>query len=131
MVSARAICALSNSTGDRVLSDVARRLHAQLRAGDLLARIGGEEFLVAIPNSDVVHARTAAERLCSLISGAPFYIGPDRNEVSVTMSVGVSLSPPDKTVSVPPCLEELVNAADLALFDAKNAGRNTVSLSAA
>ncbi|MBT8411626.1 MAG: diguanylate cyclase, partial [Octadecabacter sp.] len=120
-----------HSAGDDVLRQVGRRLQDNLRAVDLVARIGGEEFLVAIPNSDVVHARTAAERLCSLISGAPFYIGPDRNEVSVTMSVGVSLSPPDKKVSVPPCLEELVNAADLALFDAKNAGRNTVSLSAA
>jgi two-component system cell cycle response regulator len=100
-------------------------------AVDLVARIGGEEFLVAIPNSDAVHARTAAERLCNLISGAPFYVGQHRSEVSVTMSVGVSLSPPDKTVNVPQCLEELVNAADLALFDAKNSGRNTVSLSAA
>lgn len=120
-----------HSAGDDVLRQVGRRLQDNLRAVDLVARIGGEEFLVAIPNSDAVHARTAAERLCVLISGAPFYIGQDRSEVSVTMSVGVSLSPPDAQDCVPQGLEELVNAADLALFEAKNAGRNTVSLSAA
>lgn len=120
-----------HGAGDDILRQVGRRLQDNLRAVDLVARIGGEEFLVAIPNSDAVHARTAAERLCGLIGGAPFYIGQNRDEISVTMSVGVSLSPPDKGTAVPQCLEELVNAADLALFDAKNAGRNTVSLSAA
>lgn len=120
-----------HKAGDDVLRQLGRRLQDNLRAVDLLARIGGEEFLVAIPNSDAVHARTAAERLCTLISSAPFFVGPDHTEVTVTMSVGVSLSNAEEAVELPQDLEDLVNAADLALFDAKNAGRNTVILSAA
>ncbi|MGJ8610454.1 MAG: diguanylate cyclase, partial [Octadecabacter sp.] len=118
-----------HSAGDDILRQTARRLQDNLRAVDLLARIGGEEFLVAIPNSDVVHARTAAERLCKLIGGAPFFVGPNRTEVHMTMSVGVSLSDGQDAPDVVDDLSELVNEADLALYAAKNGGRNKVSLS--
>jgi two-component system cell cycle response regulator len=120
-----------HSVGDDILRQVGRRLQGNLRAVDLLARIGGEEFLVAIPNSDLVHARTAAERLCRLIADTPFYVGEHRQEVKVTMSVGVSLSGGTDAAEIVEDLEELVNAADVALYAAKNGGRNKVSLSAA
>ena len=120
-----------HSAGDEVLRQTAQRLRDNLRAVDLLARIGGEEFLVAIPKSDVVHARKAAERLCRLIGGAPFFVGPDRQEVRVTMSVGVYLSDGKDAGEMVENHEELVNAADIALYAAKNGGRNKVSLSAA
>ena len=120
-----------HSAGDEVLRQTALRLQDNLRAVDLLARIGGEEFLVAIPNSDVVHARKAAERLCRLIGGSPFFLGPNRQEVRVTMSVGVYLSDGKDTDEVVESLGELVNAADVALYAAKNGGRNKVSLFAA
>lgn len=120
-----------HKAGDDILKQVASRLQGNLRAVDLLARIGGEEFLVAIPNSDVVHARTAAERLCNLIGDTPFFVGVDQTEVRVTMSVGVSLSDGLETRGVIDDLEDLVNAADVALYAAKSGGRNKVSLSAA
>lgn len=120
-----------HKAGDEILKQVADRLRGNLRAVDLLARIGGEEFLVAIPNSDSVHARTAAERLCKLIGDTPYFIGSDRKEVSATVSVGVSLSGGEEEYDVPGELEDLVSEADVALYAAKNAGRNKVSLSAA
>ena len=120
-----------HKVGDEVLRQTASRLQGNLRAVDLLARIGGEEFLVAIPNSDVFHARTAAEQLRKLISGAPFFVGPDQQEVRVTMSVGVSLSDGQEATDVVDDLGELVSAADVALYAAKTGGRNKVSLSAA
>ncbi|MCF2869967.1 diguanylate cyclase [Octadecabacter sp. G9-8] len=120
-----------HSAGDDILRQVAQRLQGNLRAVDLLARIGGEEFLVAIPNSDAIHARTAAERLCNLIGNTPFFVGDERTEVTVTVSVGVSLSGGKDAVDVMEDLEDLVNAADVALYAAKNGGRNKVSLSAA
>lgn len=120
-----------HKAGDEILCQVASRLKGNLRAVDLLARIGGEEFLVAIPNSDVIHARTAAERLCRLIADTPFYVGDGHDEIGVTMSVGVSLSGGQKMQDVVDDLESLVNAADTALYDAKNTGRNKVSLAAA
>ena len=120
-----------HKVGDEILRQTADRLQGNLRAVDLLARIGGEEFLVAIPNSDVVHARTAAERLRNLIGGTPFFVGANHQDVRVTMSVGVSLSDGTQADEVVDDLSELVNAADIALYAAKNAGRNKVSLSAA
>lgn len=120
-----------HAAGDEILRQVANRLRDNLRAVDLLARIGGEEFLIAIPNSDVVHARTAAERLCKLIADTPYFVGPERREVSLTMSVGVSLSTGEEVDLMPNGLDGLVNAADTALYAAKSGGRNKVSLSAA
>lgn len=119
-----------HKAGDDVLRQVAHRLQDNLRAVDLLARIGGEEFLVAIPDSDVVHARTAAERLCNLIGETPFFVGSGHIEVRVTMSVGVSLNN-GETDTVVEDLSDLVNEADVALYAAKTGGRNKVSLSAA
>jgi len=120
-----------HKAGDEVLQQVARRLQGNLRAVDLLARIGGEEFLVAIPNSDVVHARTAAERLRDLIGNAPYFVGSDNTEIRITMSVGVCLNGGQDTLDIAEDLDDLVNAADVALYAAKNGGRNKVSLSAA
>jgi len=122
---------LGHKAGDSILKQVAQRLQGNLRAVDLLARIGGEEFLVAIPKSDVVHARTAAERLCKLIGETPFFVGPEQREVHVTMSVGVSLNGGEKAEEVIEDLSELVNEADVALYAAKTGGRNQVMLSAA
>ncbi|WP_375281575.1 diguanylate cyclase [Pseudooctadecabacter sp.] len=119
-----------HKAGDEILKQVARRLQDNLRAVDLLARIGGEEFLVAIPNSDLVHARTAAERLCQLIRATPFYI-TEGSTVDLTVSVGVSLSGGRDAADVVEDLGDLVSAADGALYAAKSAGRNKVSLSAA
>ena len=120
-----------HKAGDEVLRQVSMRLQGNLRAVDLLARIGGEELLVAIPNSDVVHARAAAERLCKLIGDTPFYVGDARTELRVTMSVGVSLNGGLEAADANGELEDLVNAADVALYAAKSGGRNMVSLSAA
>ncbi|MEL6960179.1 MAG: diguanylate cyclase [Pseudomonadota bacterium] len=120
-----------HAAGDEVLRQVADRLKDNLRAVDLLARIGGEEFLVAIPNSDVVHARTAAERLCTLIRDTPFFVGRDKTEVRITLSVGVTLSDGSPPSDMEPDLDGLVDAADVALYAAKSGGRDKVSLSAA
>ena len=123
-----------HAAGDEILQQVAGRLRDNVRAVDLLARIGGEEFLVAIPQSDAEHARQAAERLCRVISGAPFYVGGDAHAIRVTMSIGVSLSGPGPAPVIARATGatgELVRAADLALYAAKGSGRNTVSLSAA
>jgi len=120
-----------HAAGDDILKQVAHRLQDNMRAVDLLARIGGEEFLVAIPNSDLVHARTAAERLRRLVGATPYYVGEDRREVRVTMSVGVSLSDGREATDMVDDLGSMVSAADHALYAAKSGGRNQVSLSAA
>lgn len=120
-----------HAAGDDVLCQVAGRLRDNLRAIDLLARIGGEEFLIAIPDSDVVHARTAAERLRNLIGEAPFFVGRDQTEVAVTVSVGVCLSNGELPEELGTDLDGLVDRADDALYAAKTGGRNKVRMAAA
>ncbi|MBI1416275.1 MAG: diguanylate cyclase [Limimaricola sp.] len=120
-----------HAIGDAVLVGVARRLRDALRAVDLVARIGGEEFLVAMPNTSVEQARAAAERLRITIEGQPFATLQGQPPVEVTLSIGVAMEGNDHPITED--IEGLIARADRALYDAKAAGRNmvTMSLSAA
>lgn len=110
--------------GDRVLSLVARRLRAQLRGSDLIARIGGEEFLVALPDSDGAVALDCAERLRAAIGETEFILRGDTPPLSVTISVGLALSKPGGGDSA----QSLIDQADTALYGAKSHGRDKVTL---
>ena len=112
-----------HAAGDAVLVDVARRLKENLRADDLLARIGGEEFLVALPNTNFEEARLAADRLCKAIEECPIKLAFSPG-VSVTISIGVAVS--DARAEPTPTI---VDRADQALLLAKAEGRNQVTIS--
>ena len=122
-----------HAAGDRVLIEVARRLRDNLRAIDLVARIGGEEFLVAMPDTSVEQARAAAERLRRVIEGTPFDCTRNpRDALRITMSIGVAIGPGARTdsadLSPGAVIEDLYERADIALYSAKSAGRNTVTV---
>ena len=112
-----------HAAGDAVLIEVAQRLKANLRAVDLLARIGGEEFLVALPDTSFDDAQLAADRLCKAIEKYPVKVAFSSG-VPVTISIGVAVS---NAISEPP--SSIVNRADQALLLAKAAGRNQVTIS--
>ncbi|SLN37460.1 Response regulator PleD [Aquimixticola soesokkakensis] len=125
---------LGHAAGDDVLQQVAQRLQNGLRSMDLIARIGGEEFLVAMPATSLVDARRAAERLREVISSRPFDYGL-RNGASgegaigqthVTVSIGLVMG--GDTGPQAPTLDELMSAADRALYASKAEGRNQVTL---
>ena len=109
-----------HAAGDLVLVEVARRLTANLRDGDLLARIGGEEFLIALPDSTLTDAGSVAERLCQAVEERPIRL-PSGQGLTVTVSIGVAVS--GGGISVDAVVEE----ADLALLDSKVSGRNQVT----
>ncbi|MDO9525144.1 MAG: diguanylate cyclase [Gemmobacter sp.] len=113
-----------HSAGDAVLTEVARRLSAALRPGDLLARIGGEEFLAALPDVTEPEARDVAERLCRAVRGLPITLADDVGRLTITVSIGLALSgpPPDSAAM-------LIERADRALLAAKAEGRNQVTFS--
>ncbi|MFV0490896.1 MAG: diguanylate cyclase [Pseudorhodobacter sp.] len=113
-----------HAAGDCVLIEAARRLAANIRGSDLLARIGGEEFLIALPGSDLAQARPVAERLCLAINQAVFDL-PGQEKLRVTCSIGLAISDGGMALH----LEEIIDRADQALLLAKTAGRNQVTIS--
>jgi two-component system cell cycle response regulator len=115
-----------HAVGDQVLIGVARRLLENLRSIDLVARIGGEEFLVAMPDTSPSQARHTAERLREIISLTPFEI-PDRQcRLDVTMSIGVAMGCANQLNRLE--IEQVFDRADAALYAAKSAGRNAVTM---
>lgn len=115
-----------HAAGDKVLQEVAIRLRGQLQANDLLARIGGEEFLVVLTGANASSATDCAERLRASIGGMSFDLGGETFPVRVTASVGLSLpgGPNLRTTATP---EALIHKADTALYEAKAHGRDRVS----
>lgn len=114
-----------HAAGDAVLVAVAERLSQNLRAGDLLARIGGEEFLVALPDADLCIARQLAERLCRLVGAEPVTL-PNGAEVRVTLSIGLAIGDPSGQDGVETMA--LLDRADHALLASKAEGRNQVTV---
>jgi diguanylate cyclase (GGDEF)-like protein len=106
-----------HSTGDAVLRDAAYVLRKQLRAFDLVYRLGGEEFLVLLPGSDVEQAHRNAERLRVAVADASVVAG-----VQLTMSFGVSASKRGSEFDY----DEVFAVADAALYEAKRGGRDQV-----
>lgn len=112
-----------HAAGDAVLVEVAARLSANLRASDILARIGGEEFLAVLPGTELPLAQTVAERLCRAIESDPILL-PDGRSLSVTISIGMTTS--GRASSAP--VAALVDQADRALMHSKTHGRNQVTI---
>ncbi len=106
--------------GDAVLREAARRIAGAIRTVDRAARIGGEEFALVLVQSGRVAALDVARRAVASIAGEPIRIG-DGFSITVTASAGVAELPSDARNA-----DELIAAADKALYAAKAAGRNRV-----
>ena len=114
--------ALGHVLGDEILKEAAAILVESCRTSDLISRFGGEEFAVILPHVDYQGASELAERLRCLFAERTFLA--DSNRLSLTVSIGVSCFPDDAIKH----RAELLDFADRALFRAKAAGRNRVSL---
>ena len=110
--------------GDVVLAEVARRLQQALRAGDLIGRYGGEEFILLLPKAEKAQAAVIAERLRVAVAVHP--INTSNVVMTQTLSIGLAASPEDGAT-----LEALTAAADQALYAAKHEGRDRVMLASA
>jgi two-component system cell cycle response regulator len=114
-----------HAAGDDVLREFARRVRQNVRGIDLACRYGGEEFVVAMPDTDGDIAGRVAERIRSQIEREPFTL-PSGEAISATVSVGVS-----SLALGSDSVEGLMKRADLALYEAKTRGRNRVVAQAA
>jgi diguanylate cyclase (GGDEF)-like protein len=117
--------AFGHPAGDQILRAIAGRLREHCRDGDLLARVGGEEFAVILHGLGTAEALAIAERLRSGVAAQPvrYAIGESSGQVAITVSVGVGTFP--EHGSTP---EKLLEATDRALYAAKSAGRNRVEM---
>jgi diguanylate cyclase (GGDEF)-like protein len=105
--------------GDAVLADLAARLRQQVRDVDTVARYGGEEVVVILPETDEDGAVQTAERLCEAVRSRPFQAAGEP-DVALTVSVGAAVFPLHGA-----SVTSLLRRADEALYDAKRAGRDT------
>jgi diguanylate cyclase (GGDEF)-like protein len=111
-----------HETGDLVLQHVSAVLHEGARTVDVVARLGGEEFVLLLPSTPVEGARDVAERLRTLLESKPAALN-DGTALAVTASFGVAAYPAPVAQR-----DRLVPAADAALYAAKRDGRNCVRL---
>ncbi|MGQ0526555.1 MAG: PleD family two-component system response regulator [Alphaproteobacteria bacterium] len=109
--------------GDEVLKIFAARLQDKLRSFDLVARTGGEEFVVILPDVTKKRAQQIAERLRSSIADEPFICGVPEGKISITASIGGAFIAPADKQHEP---NNILARADKCLYDAKEGGRNCV-----
>jgi two-component system cell cycle response regulator len=109
-----------HAAGDVVLREVAERVRSHLRAADVVARYGGEEFLVVMSGSTAEDGHLVAERLRSAIASVP--VTAEGHALNVTASIGIAEG------AIGAVMDDVVAAADAALYRAKHNGRNRVEL---
>ena len=108
---------LGHPIGDAVLQELSKKLLRETREQDLVARMGGEEFMIVLPNTNKEHALVIAERIRLNID-----MGSWRH-ARITVSIGITTYEPDDNLS------KLFSKADEALYQSKKSGRNCVSFS--
>jgi two-component system cell cycle response regulator len=111
---------LGHSAGDEALREVSARLRRTARSTDVVARHGGEEFAMILPETDLEQGQIAAERFRIAVEGATVH-GSRGGSRSLTISVGVGCFPVHAT-----SMAELMELTDAALYRAKRTGRNKV-----
>jgi diguanylate cyclase len=108
--------AYGHHVGDRLLVQVAQRLASVVRARDTLARVGGDEFVLLVPDEDVAGVSAAADRVLSAIS-ASFDV--EGHDLRISTSIGIAMCPADGAT-----VHDALTHADAAMYHAKSLGRN-------
>ncbi len=111
-----------HAAGDIVLKETVARIGNGLRPSDLIARLGGEEFAVVMPQTGTETAFAIAERLRERIEATPIEGASPLGSLKITASIGVAIALPN----VDEDMDTIFKRADAALYEAKNTGRNKV-----
>ena len=107
-------------SGDLALKKVAEMLLNRMRETDIVARFGGEEFCILAPNMDKKHAQRIFDSIREMIASASIDIGREE-PINITISIGVA-------TIIGEVFEDMINRADVFLYQAKQTGRNKVVL---
>ena len=111
-----------HKAGDIALQEVSRRMSSVLREYDAVGRYGGEEFLVVLPGCDARRSAELAERLCRQVAAEPVIVGDQSVMITCSLGAVATADSPNADMDV------LVNAADAAMYSAKRAGGNRVTV---
>ncbi len=117
-----------HDVGDKVIQQFAERIRSSVRGMDLACRYGGEEFLIAMPDTDKKTAGMVAERIRDDMSTQRVVLNSGRDELQVTVSIGIASTEDGQKED---SAQKLIKRADEALYKAKTSGRNKVFASAA
>jgi two-component system, cell cycle response regulator len=110
-----------HDVGDEILKELARRMVDSTRSSDLTARIGGEEFMILMPETTLIDAYNIADRMRARIGTTPFKVSHAVGEILKTISIGIAeLNFNGDNAAA------LIKRADIAVYEAKNSGRNKV-----
>ncbi len=112
-----------HAAGDNLIISIADALQATIRGADVVARYGGDEYIVLLPETDRDGAIGCAERLRRRIESTPLILDNGK-EISTSVSIGIACYPADGSNP-----EEMVNKADRALYNSKKQGKNQITLS--
>lgn len=116
-----------HAAGDVVLQELASRIDVQVRASDVAARYGGEEFIILLPDTDQKSAIMTAERIREAVKASPYEL-PNGESITVTASIGIAGICPERSGNDLKTLSDsLIARADVALYQAKAAGRDQVA----
>lgn len=110
-----------HNVGDEILVQFAERLKNGLRSFDLVARLGGEEFVVILPEVSVARAHMISERMRRMIADTPFPCGAAEGELTITTSIGGTI-----IEAGVPDMKDVMERVDKCLYEAKDSGRNAV-----
>lgn len=110
---------LGHGVGDQCLKAVSATVASELRGGDVLGRLGGEEFAVVLPGAKRMHAIAVAERIRQAVMQRCRVVGEEVVELTVSLGAAEYLGPDEK-------LDDLMDRADRAMYLAKDSGRNMV-----
>ena len=110
-----------HQSGDEVLRRIGGLLHSSFRQSDTAGRYGGEEFVVILPETDIRTASATLERLREMVASTPVELGPNKQEVRVTISAGLACFPEEADNAM-----QLFAIADGRMFQAKKNGRNQI-----
>jgi len=111
--------------GDKVLISLAKLLKDNIRKSDIIARYGGDEFILILPELELDQAKSLAEKLCEKMHQSDELKKLDLKSVELSISIGIASYPESgKTI------DKLLKKADGALYDAKKSGKNNVSICA-
>jgi len=111
-----------HSAGDELLKQMQKRISENVRVTDLLARFGGEEFVIVMPDTNISDAYTVAEKIREIIATEPFVLSGENTTHSVTVSIGIA----EMQKSDLDNIKKFIVRADRYLYKAKNSGRNRV-----